>query len=210
MKKIIVSIIFLFLMAPFVRADDANKLKVSEFTVNAGKGAFVEGLDFTVIFEGEKSSIELTANHQRSYGVYFLHMPLKVKVLHLSLKVKVRTGICGGVFKNMPQAGPYIIVSPVKVLDVFYWRGWGFGEPENPRAEFNNFFEAVGVSLMLGNLKLSYVYSIFMNEKTALPGICYSVPINQNFKFFAGCDYKDVSKEMLFRIGVSYKAELIK
>lgn len=191
MKKSIICLLLIFGIASFVLAQDG--LKISRTTITAGKGAFTSGLDATIIFQNSSNSMEITANHERFYAVYFWNLPLKITA-----------GICAGAFKNMPQTGPYVIISPTKFASVFYWRGWGFGEPEKPKAKIRHFFESAGATLSFGGLKISYVWFDFMGTRTSLPGICYTLPINSRFKFFAGIDYKTSEEMPLFRIGLSY------
>ena len=188
--------VLLLLMFSFVSAqtgDDKDKLKWTSLTANMGQGAFTSGFDVTTMFESDTGKIEITANHERFYGVYFWKLPMKIKA-----------GICAGAFKNMPQTGPYVVFSPIENLSAFYWRGWGFGEPGKPKTEINHFFESVGGMLTLGNLKISYVYINFLGEKTSLPGVCYSLVINKKFKFFTGIDYKVSEKKPLYRIGLTF------
>lgn len=194
MKKLIVCLVLLFGFVSFAFAQD--NLKLSRLTANMGKGAFTSGFDVTVIFQNSSNLMEITANHERFYAVYFWKLPLKITA-----------GICGGAFKNMPQAGPYVIVSPTKFLSVFYWYGWGAGEPEKPQAKIQHFFQATGASMSFGGLKISYVWFDFRGTKTSLPGICYTLAINSRFKCFAGIDYKTSEEMPLFRIGLSYFPE---
>ena len=194
MKKLIVCLVLLFGLIPFAFTQD--NLKLSRLTASMGKGAFTSGFDVTAIFENSLNLMEITANHERFYAVYFWKLPLKIKA-----------GIFTGAFKNMPQAGPYVIVSPTKFLSVFYWRGWRAGEPEKPRAKIQHFFQTTGASMLFGGLKIDYVWIDFLGEKTSLPGICYTFAINSRFKCFAGVDYKVSEKMPLFRIGLSYFPE---
>lgn len=194
MKKSIICLILVFGIISFGFTQDS--LKLSRSTANMGKGAFTSGFDVTAIFENSSNLMEITANHERFYAVYFWKLPLKVTA-----------GICAGAFKNMPQTGPYVIVSPTKFSSVFYWRGWGFGEPEKPQAKIQHFFQAAGATMSFGGLKISYVWFDFMGTKTSLPGICYTLAINSRFKCFAGIDYKTSDDMPLFRIGLSYFPE---
>lgn len=191
MKKTITWLILIFIITSFAFSQD--KTKLSRITINMGQGAFNSGCDFTSIFEGPSNLIEFTANHQRFYAVYFWKLPLKIKA-----------GICAGAFKNMPQTGLYITLSPVECISVFYWRAWGAGEPEKPQFKVNNFFESVGASISVKGLKVSYIWADFLGEKTSLPGICYTFDINSKIKSFVTVDYKVSKKMPLFRIGISY------
>lgn len=183
-----VVVLFTFTIFPA----SAEEIKIDMVKASAGEGAFVSGFDVSIFGGNSKNAFEFTGNHQRVYAVWFWKLPLNINV-----------GICAGAFKNQPQTGPYITISPVKPLTLFYWRGWGFGKPNEPRWEFNKFFESVGTILNLGNLKLSYIWFNFMGEKTGLPGISYGVNLNPKFKLFAGVDYKLILKRPLFYVGIS-------
>ena len=192
MKKTL-CFVFLVLLASIVMADE---MKFSSITANMGKGAFTSGFDVTLLFDSKGNAIEVTGNHERAYGVFFWRIP----------SLNIKAGICAGMFKNMIQSGPYVIFSPIKPLSVFYWRGWGAGEPNNPQVEINFFFESAGASLSMGNLVISYVWFDFMGTQATMPGVSYTVSINSKFKFFGGVDYKVEEKLPLFRIGVTYSA----
>lgn len=191
MKKTVFSVVAYLVLFMFVQA---NEWKLSEVRFTSGKGAFTSGLDGSVFFASSKNAVEITGNSDRAYGVFFWKLP--------SLKVKI--GICVGPFKNMIQFGPYVVYSPTKSVSAFYWRGWGFGKPNCQKWEVNNFFEAAGVYFTFKGVTVGYTYSVFLEEKTHLPGISYAVPIGKNFKVFGGVDYTTITKESLFRIGVSY------
>ncbi|MDP2932962.1 MAG: hypothetical protein Q8N81_02415 [bacterium] len=190
MKKLTACLGLLILLTPFLFGDN---LKFTEFTASAGRSAFTSGLDLTGKFANEKNSVQLTANHERFYGVFFWKLPLHFKV-----------GICAGAFKNMVQAGPYVVFSPTKFISAYYWRGWGFGEPDKPAWKIHNFFELVGGSLNFKGLGLNYAYMVFQGQKTHLPGISYELSLTEKFRTFTSVDYNSLTKGPLFCIGLSY------
>lgn len=190
MKKVLLMVLCLAIIVSVAVADN---LKLTEFSLNSGKGAFTSGLDVTVRFGSDKYSIEVTGNSDRAYGVFFWKLPLGISV-----------GVCAGEFKNQPQTGPYVVFAPVKFAYAFYWSGWGFGEPDKPSWDVKPFFSSAGIGTQLGNLKLSLIWFDFMGAKTWLPGISYGVKILESFWFSTGMDYKTSTKEPLFWLRVSY------
>lgn len=191
MKSMKICLALLFLVVSFVFAQDGFKL--SEITSNIGKGAFTSGFDITLKFKGQGDLLGITGNHQRGYAIYLWDLPFSLNA-----------GVSGGFFKNMPWTGPYILISPTNFLSFFHWSGWRAGEPENPGTEVNTFFISNGLFLKLGRLQVNYVLMDFLGEKTSIPGILYTMPINKDFKGFIGIDYKVSEEESLFHIGLSY------
>lgn len=191
MKKQIICLILFLGVVSFLSAQ--NGMKLSELTANIGKGAFTSGFDITLRFKTQRRFLEITGNHERGYMAHLWKLPLSVKA-----------GISGGVFKNMPWLGPYVIFEPTKFLSLLYWRGWRAGEPDNPGTEIRDFFDSKGIFLMWKGIKLSYVHVTFLDEKSHLPGVSYTTPINKVFKCFVGIDYKSSEETLLYRIGVSY------
>ncbi len=197
MKKSIICLVLFLGVASFIFSqNNEDKLKFSEMTANIGKGAFTSGLDITLKFKAEKGFLEITGNHERGYMVYCRKFPLSI-----------RAGISGGFFKNMPWAGPYVLIVPTKFLSFLYWHGWGAGEPEKPGTEIREMFKCAGVFLNFKGFNFGFVANNFMGEKTLLPGVSYAVSINHQFKCFVGVDYKTSEDEPLFRIGFSYFPE---
>jgi hypothetical protein len=190
------AICLILILGTFSFLSAQERMKFSELTANIGKGAFTSGFDITLKFEAEKRLLEITGNHERGYMVHLWKLPMSVKA-----------GVSGGIFNNMPWAGPYVLATPTEFLSLLYWRGWGAGEPDNPGTEINGFFESMGIFLKWKGIKLSYVHATFMGEKNHLPGISFTVPINEKFSCFAGIDYKSSEDTPLFRIGVSHFPE---
>ena len=171
----------------------AEELKPISLSANIGKGAFTSGFDVTLMLENSTQQVEITANHERFYAVHFWKLAKWIKA-----------GVCAGAFKNQPQVGPYVVISPVKFLSVFYWQGWGAGKPEHPKFEVNYFFNSAGASIRLGNLKISYIWIDFMRQQEQLPGISYSFKLSSKIKGLIGVDYKIQEDLPLFRIGATY------
>ena len=193
MKRIIV---FVAVLCLFVSLASAQELKLSQVTTNAGKSAFISGFDITMKFKGGGNLLDITGNNQRARATYLWDLPLSINA-----------GICGGFFKNMAFAGPYVTFTPFSFLSFLEWVGWSGGKPDNPKTEINFFFHDTAVFLSLGSFTLSYVHEKFMEEEVSIPGVTYKMPINNNFEFSIGADYKfsaDLKDEPLFHMGMSY------
>jgi len=192
MKRHLVAVVLIvFVVASMAMADE---LKLTEFSLGAGKSAFTSGLDATARFANGQYDFEFVGNSDRFYGVAFWKTAIK----------GLNAGICAGTYKNQPQIGPYITYAPLKFASIFYWKGWGFGKPEHPSWKISPFFEASGIAAKMGGLKLRLVRFIFMGEKTWLPGASFGISIRKNFRFAAGVDYKTLTKESLFWMRVGY------
>ena len=114
----------------------------------------------------------------------------------------------------MPFLGTYITWSPVKFLTFLEWNALSAGSPDNPSTKINFFFHDLAVFLNIKNVTISYVYEKFIEEEILIPGISLRIPINNEFTFSVGADYKyaknqktrdrGVKDEPLFHIGLSY------
>lgn len=194
MKKVIMCVVvFLFVHVSLV---SAQELEFSEGTTNIGKSAFISGFDITMRFKGGGNLLDITGNDQRVRATYLWDFPLSINA-----------GICGGFFKNMPFAGPYVTFTPFSFLSFLEWIGWSGGKPDNPGTEIDFLFHDTAVFLNIKSFTLSYVHEKFMEEEVSIPGVTYKTPINNNFEFSIGVDYKfsvDSKDEPLFHMGVSY------
>lgn len=102
---IYIYIFFLFCLVNFTSAQD---WKLSGLNVDVGKGAFTSGCDITAKFDKGNRSLSFTGNHERVYFIYSWNLPFKISL-----------GPSGGFFKNMPWAGPYMIITPKQILILF-------------------------------------------------------------------------------------------
>lgn len=193
MKKALIAVLFVLIVVSAAIATEGKGLKFSEFSLDTGKSALTSGLGAAGRWESEKFRLVVVGNSDRYYGIFSLKLPLGFSA-----------GVCTGAFKNQPQFGPYLSFAPVKFLSVFYWRAWGFGKPNEPKLEVNSFFQCVGGTVTLGNIKLNCLWLDFMGSKTLVPGISYGVKLNDQFRVTVGADYKVSTDEPMFSVKVSF------
>ena len=162
-------------------------------TLEVGEGAFTSGLDIELKFEKKANMFFIRGSYQRIYALRTIDIVPCLTV-----------GMSMAIFKGLPNFGPYVLFKPVKPISFLYWQTWSMGEIGKPSFNINNFFDAVGVFLDMGWLKLSYVSSTFNGKKFSLPGVSVKFPINDQFIMFAGADYELIEDKSLFRMGVCY------
>lgn len=194
MKKMFIVFLMIVLCGVLISAEN---LKFSSLALTSGKGAFVSGFDASVFLDNTKIAMEVTGNNDRSYVAVFRKIS------------KFKVGMYTGIFKNMIHAGPYVTLN-LKPVSFFYWQGWGFGRPEMPNWKLKSFFQNVGVSINpFGGLRVGYIYCKFLGDKFHIPGISYSIQINEHISVLAGCDYKIAygqnTGDPLYRVGVTYR-----
>lgn len=184
-------LLFSFCLVNFTSAQE--DWRFSGLTANVGKGAFTSGFDITAKFDKGSKSLSFTGNHERVYFIYSWSLPFNISF-----------GASGGFFKNMPWAGPYVIIAPTKFLSFLHWSGCRFGQPEKPDTKIKDFFFTNGFYLKIERFSFGFLWMKFLGEKTFIPGVSYIFPINKNFRVFVGMDYKKSVALPLYRIGVSY------
>ncbi len=199
MKRLIIVLMICFVFAS--TSVNADKLKLDLASISTGKSAVSSGLDLSFFFGNKENMVEITGNHERSYGSYLFKIDLDL--------VKIRVGPYGGIFKNIPHFGIYAGASIAKIFNFLHWRGWELCDAEREKMgeEIKQLFSLSGVSVSLGKFNIGYYYMNFRGIKSHLPGISIKIPIN-NFSVIAGVDYKISKKcenEPLFKLGLTYR-----
>jgi hypothetical protein len=196
MKKIFAIVVVAFFTMTMIVPAQAEDIKINNLSVKFGETAFGNGTDISVFGGNTKYAFEVTGNHQRAYAVGFWKIP----------KLNLSIGWCAGVFKNQVQTGPYVVFTPVKPLALFYWSGWGFGKPDNPSWDVNDFFASWGGSLTFGNLRLGYVHLNFMGTNSSLPGVSFGINLNPKTRVSFGVDVQFPEGQKgkpMYSVGVS-------
>ncbi len=195
--------LMIVLMICFVFAStsvNADKLKLNGFTASMGKSAVSSGLTASFFFGNKTSEIEITGNNSMSCLVYFF----KIK----NLPAKIEVGPYFGYYQNIVNLGIYAKAS-IKFLNVFYWRGWEFGDGDEGQSwKVGEFFDMWGSYINVWKFSVGYSYLNFRGTRNYLPGLSLNIPLNKKFTVFAGVDYKISKKcenEPLFKLGLTYR-----